>query len=121
VTISISGYDTSGYSGGGFAGESKHFVFDAVVTMNDGADDWVGSGVSVTAANSATFRLVPSPGNPPVPGSSVPDKYATFFSVPYGVNATSRFTTPFPTGGIAGEYDPTQSQYVYETDELDAA
>lgn len=121
VSISISGFNTSGYTGGGFAGEIKHFVFDAIVTISTGADDWAGSGVSVTAANGATFRLVPSPGNPPVPGSSVPDKYATFFSVPYAVNMSNRFTSPFPSGGIAGEYNPTQTQYIYDTDEIDAA
>ncbi len=121
VTTTISGFDTAYYSSGEFKGEVNHFVFDVLVTINTSADDWVASGVQATTANGSTFRIVPDAGNPPVPGSSLPDKYATFFSVPYSVNASSRFTTPFPTGGIAGEYDPGTSAYTYTTSAIDAA
>ena len=123
VTIGVQAWDTGGYSGGSpaFDGEKWDFVFDVLVTINESADDWTGSGVRVTNANSAVFRLVPSPGNPPVPGSTVPEKYATFFSVPYAVNASSRFTSPFPTGGIAGRFTSSASGYTYTTSTLDAA
>ncbi|MCC6360949.1 MAG: hypothetical protein IT450_19590 [Phycisphaerales bacterium] len=120
VSISVSGFDTLGYSGGAFAGEKTHFVFDVFTTINDSDDDWTGSAAHLTTSNGATFRLVPSPGNPPEPTSSTPDKYATFFSVPYAVNANSRFYTPFPSGGIAGG-SSTSTSYTYSTSTVDAA
>lgn len=121
VSISVDGYDTGAYAGGGFAGEKYHFVFDISATINDSSDDWTASGARVTTANGAKLRLVPSPGNPPVPGSSIPSKYATFFSVPYAVNANSRFNTPFPSGGVAGAYTSTAGSYTYSTAAVDAA
>jgi hypothetical protein len=107
VTISVTGYDTGSYTGGGFSGDKDDFVFDALVTIGTGADDWVGSGTLVTAANGATLRLVPGAGTIPTPTSSIPEKYATFFSVPYAVDDSDRFDSPFPTGGMAGKYSGT--------------
>lgn len=121
VTISVAAFDTGSYAVGDFDGEKWDFVFDLLTTMNTGADDWVGSGCEISRANGATFRLVPSAGNPPVPTSSLPNKYATFFSVPYAVDTNSRFNTPFPSGGIAGEYDVTSTAYSYSATLIDAS
>jgi len=65
--------------------------------------------------------LVDDPGNPPVPGNSEPEKYSTFFSVPKGVNNSSRFTNPFPTGGIAGGCHPLSPDFTYTTTSVHAA
>lgn len=119
TTITVVPLET-GYAGGGFAGEFKHFVFDVIVELDTSADDWTGSGVTVTAANSATFRLVPNAGNPPTPGSGTPQKYTTFFSEPYGVDASNRFTNPLANGAIAGRYSGSGG-YVYSSTSLNAA
>jgi len=121
VSLSVSAYDTSGYTGGGFKGEEDDFVFDVLVEVNDEDDDWTAAGVCATAYNDAAFLLVDDPGDPPVPGSTEPEKYASFFSVPKGVNNGSRFTNPFPTGGIAGGCHPLSPSYAYTTTSIHAA
>jgi hypothetical protein len=121
VTTTIEDWDTSGYTGGGFYGEDQHFVFDVVIEIDDEDDDWTAAGVSLTTSNSATLRLVSDPNGLPIPGSGEPDKYSTFFSVIKNVNAGSRFTAPFPSGGIAGKYEGGTGAYVYTTTSLDAA
>ena len=120
LTLSISAWDTSGYSGGGFEGEDEDFVFDAFIELSDSDDDWTTTGVYATTDNGAVFRLIDDPNDPPVPGSSVPEKYTCFFSVPKGVNASSRFTNPLEGGGIAGACFPVSGTIDYTATELDA-
>lgn len=120
VTTTVTAYDTSGYSGSGFEGEKHHFVFDVFCTIAESGDDWITSGVSLTAANSATFRLVPSAGNPPTPGDSVPEKYTSFFSEPRGVDASIRFTNPLANGAIAGKYTGGTGAYTYSSTAINA-
>jgi hypothetical protein len=105
LAASISPWNTGGYSGGGFEGESQHFVFDALIEIDEEDDDWTVSGTVITATNGAVFRLAPVDPNSdvPIPGSGEPDKYATFFSVPKSVNANGRFNNPMgDDGAIAG-------------------
>lgn len=120
-SIAIQPWDTGYLKDGSFAGEVTHFVFDVLVQINTADDDWIGSGVVAAAVNDAAFRLVPNAGNPPTPGAAAPDKYATFYSVPYAVNANNRFNNPFPSGGIVGKYDPTGTLATYTTTALNAA
>lgn len=121
VTTSVSVQDTSSYTGGGFYGESQHFVFDVLCTIAESADDWTGSGVTVTVANGATLRLVPNAGNPPTPGDSIPEKYTTFFGEPRAVNYSGRFTNPLPNGAIVGKYDTGTGAYTYTSTAINAA
>lgn len=121
LTIAVTPFDTGGYSGGGFSGEARHFVFDVMVTMADTGDDWIGGGVTLARANGAVFRLVPNASVPPVPTSATPQKYTTFFSQPSSVNANSRFNTPFSTGGIAGKHSAAAAAYTYSGTAIDAA
>jgi hypothetical protein len=115
LSLSIEAYDTGGYTGGGFAGEEDHFVFDLLIEIDAEDDDWTTTGLCAARANGATFRLVADPNDPPTPGASPPGKYSTFFSVPKGVNVGSRFNNPFPTGGIAGSCHPLSGAAVYTT------
>ncbi len=112
LTQSVDAYDTSAYSGGGFAGEDDHFVFDLIIEMVDPNDDWTVAGALVTTANGATLRLAVfadpnDPNNPMIPepaSASEPDKYGTFVGVPKGVNVSGRFTSPGASyaGGYTG-------------------
>jgi len=123
LAASISPWNTNGYSGGGFAGESQHFVFDALIEIDEEDDDWTVSGTVITAANGATFRLAPVDPNSdtPIPGSSEPDKYATFFSVPKSVNANGRFNNPMgDDGAIAGACHPIAPDYTFTTTSITA-
>lgn len=120
VTIAIAGHDTGGCSVSGFEGEVNDFTFDCMVTIGTSVDDWIGAGIYAVAANNATFRLVPSAGNPPTPGNTEPEKYCTFFGVPRLVSNADRYTNPFPTGAIAGRYSGSGS-YVYTTSTMNVA
>ena len=104
LALSVSPYNTNGYSGGGFAGASQHFAFDALIEIDAEDDDWTASGTVGDATNGAAFRLAPvDPKNDvPIPGSSEPDKYATFFSVPKNVNTNGRFDPLGADGAVAG-------------------
>lgn len=121
VATSVTAYDTFGYTGSGFYGEKYHFVFDVFCTVAESDDDWIGSGVILTAANDASFRLVPNAGNPPTPGDSVPEKYATFFSEPRAVNYSGRFTNPMANGAIAGKYNGGAGAFTYTSTAINAA
>lgn len=99
-TLSVAAYDTSGYSGGGFEGEDEHFVFDAKIEVGEEDDDWTTAAAKIVPTNDAVLYILSDPNDPPVPGNTQPEKYATFFSVPKAVNAATRFTDPFPTGGL---------------------
>lgn len=120
VSTSVTAYDTSAYSGSGFEGEKHHFVFDVFCTIAESADDWIGSGVTVTVANGATLRLVPNAGNPPTPGDSIPEKYTTFFGEPRAVTYSGRFTNPLPNGAIAGKYTGAGA-FTYTSTAINAA
>lgn len=121
VSTAVTAYDTSSYSGSGFEGEKHHVVFDVFCTIAESADDWTGSGVTVTVANGATLRLVPNAGNPPTPGDSIPEKYTTFFGEPRAVNYSGRFTNPLPNGAIVGKYDTGTGAYTYTSTAINAA
>jgi hypothetical protein len=120
VITTVEPYNSSGYKGSGYHGETVHFCFDLVAEMVQSADDWTASGVVLAATNGAKFRRVPGTGNPPTPGSTIPEKYATFFSVPYAVNSSNRFDSPFPSGGLAGKYSPGTGQFAYTDTSIDA-
>ena len=120
---SISPWNTGGYSGGGFEGEDEHFVFDALIEIDEEDDDWTVSGTVITATNGAAFRLAPVDPNTdvPIPGSSEPDKYATFFSVPKNVNTNGRFNNPMgDDGAIAGACHPIAPDYTFTTTSITA-
>ncbi|MFN0135557.1 MAG: hypothetical protein ACKVS9_05495 [Phycisphaerae bacterium] len=58
----------------------------------------------------------------PAPRSAQPEKYSTFFSVPYSnANANARFDTPFPTGAIAGKYASGTGAYSYTDTSVSAS
>lgn len=120
ATISVVAFDTGGYSGSGFAGESTHFVFDVLIELEEEDDDWTGCGAAVKRANGATFYVVSGASNPPTPGSSQPARYRSFFSVPYAVTASNRFNAPFPSGSIVGAYSPLGASYAYSATDLNA-
>lgn len=119
--LSVAPYDTSGYTGGGFAGEDAHFVFDVLIEVGEEDDDWTVAGLCAARFNGAVFRLVDDPGDPPVPGATEPEKYTTFFGVPRAVDANGRFNNPFPTGGVAGSCHPLSGSMVYSTTTIHAA
>ncbi len=121
ITLSVSAFDTSGYSGSGFEGEDEHFVFDLIIEVDQSSDDWTAGGAYVTAENKAALRIAPynpsDPNSAPEPtGSGEPNKYVCFVGVPKAVNVAGRFTTP--GASYAGGYD-TPSTLTYTTAALD--
>ncbi|MCA9244771.1 MAG: hypothetical protein KDA32_12485 [Phycisphaerales bacterium] len=123
VTLEVDGFDTSGYTGGGFAGESDHFVFDLLITVSDPNDDWTSNGATVDTLNGATLRLAPydpnDPNSDPEPtGAGEPNKYVCFVGVPKGVNVNGRFNIPGASyaGGFNGG-----DEFTYTTTEFDVA
>jgi len=105
VTISVVPYDTGGYSGGGFEGESTHCVLDVTIEVAEPmADDWLVNGAALQARNDATFRLRSSP--------TTPDPYATFVAAPWTRLPQSA------TASLAGTYDPPDPDEVFTTTAL---
>ncbi len=123
VTLEVDGFDTGAYTGGGFAGESDHFVFDLLITVSDPNDDWTSNGGTVDTLNGATLRLAPydpnDPNSDPEPtGAGEPNQYVCFIGVPKPVSAGLRFSSPGASyaGGFNGG-----DEFTYTTGEFDIA
>lgn len=96
--------------GGGLLGERDVFVFDFLLDLAPG-EDWVSEGAEVAPLGGARlvyfFSVDPNGDALPFagPGTDVPNRFGTFFSVPRPPESSGRFNSDY-AANVAGGFNP---------------